>query len=603
MLLLNTSETKVMLMNNLIEANIEIKECDEIEQLAKSAAKIACRNFRWHYVTLVLLNSTLYCGLNAFLQEYNKTTVIANKNLIPKNYAHPKQFVLFGEKLMDIIYILEWMQSDTFNTNGRFLIICQSKDHKDCDETEAVKVLWDRRIVNVIFINNTPNEGSVGYSYEYGPDCKNTLPMKVKNWDHCVKNEMEYCANKFPLKLKNLHGCPIIVSTFPQVPYMNMDNNVPSGADGDLLRIIVEALNATLVMMIPFHGTGWGNLNENGTWVGSLSDLYYDMANFSMTSASITQTRYDDFQISNFYFTMTLGWVSHPPELESPCYKLLRPFKPDTQIAMAISFIIVIIVVLFFKTKMGHYLQRKMSFGLNPDKVMFLSWEMCMGQPILSFPSKMVLTYFVLLWIWYCFLMRTFYQVHLINSLKTDVYQTQLTSIEDAINAKYPFGGGSALKDYYVDHPLVYDNWQHKDSDQYYSILCNLTEGMKFVLAMNLASTKHFFRITNKKLHILPERIVNGPSVIFFKKFSPFVDPINKILEPLVEFGWSDMTFRNSTMFKSVLISENEDKPIKLSNFTGCYVILLCGWILSFFIFLFEIYYMKKQVKNIIYRN
>ncbi|CAH2098719.1 unnamed protein product [Euphydryas editha] len=592
-----------MLMNNIMEINIQTNECREIELLAKSAAKIAFHNFIWHYVTLVLLNSTLSCGINAFLQEYNKTTVIANKNLIMKNYVYIKQYVLFGQKLTDIIFILEWMESYNFNTIGRFLIICESKDYKDCDETEAVKILWDHKIVNVIFINNTPNEGAVGYTYEYGHDCKNTPPLKVKNWDYCVKNKREYCEKKFPLKLKKLHGCPIIVSTFSQVPYMNMDDNVPSGADGDLLRIIIEALNATLVMRTPFRGCGWGNLNENGTWVGSLSDLYYDLANFSMTSASITQTRYSDFQMSNFYFEINLGWVTHPPELESPCYKLLRPFKPDTQIAMAISFITLIFVVLFFKTQICLYVQRKMNFGLSPEKVLFSSWEMCMGQPISSFPSKMALSYLVLIWIWYCFLMRTFYQVHLINSLKNDVYLTQLTSIEDAINAKYPFGGGSALKDYYIDQPLIYDNWQHKDSDLYFSIMCNLTEGMKFVLAMNLATTKNFLRVCNKKLHILPQRIINCPSVIFFKKFSPFVEPVNEVLERLVEFGWADMVFRNNTMAKSYSISNNEDKPIKLSNFAGCYMILLGGWILSFFILLLEIYYMKKQLKNIVYRN
>ncbi|XP_046974288.1 ionotropic receptor 25a-like [Vanessa cardui] len=585
-----------------METNIQLDDCDGIENLAKSAAKIAFHNFKWHYVTLVLLNSAVSCGVSAFLQEYNKTAIVANVNLKPRYSEITKQFVLFGQKIDDVIYLIEWLEDHKFNYIGKFLIICQSNEFNDCDETEAVEMLWNHKITNVVFIKHKPNCGAIGYTYDFGHNCKNSPPTKLDNWENCIQNG-DRCGDMFPIKLKNLYGCPLVVSTFIQVPYMDISDDDPSGADGDLLRILIEALNATLVIMTPQYGNGWGNLDENGTWVGSLGDLYYDLANFSMTSASITQSRNQDFQISNFYYTITLGWVTHPPELELPYYKLLRPFKVDTQIAFLVSFALVVITVLIFKTNICIYLYKKMKFGRIPDKVLFSSWEICMGQPISLFPANMSLCYLVLMWIWYCFLMRTFYQVHLINSLKTDIYSTQLLSIEQAIEAEYPFGGGAALKDYYINNSLVYDNWQHMESNQYYTIMLNLTEGMKFVLAMNLATAKVFLKQPGRKLHILPQKIINCPAVIFFKRFSPLVPPINRIIERLVEFGWVDVIFRNNTVTNNIERSEDVDKPIKLSNFTGCYVILLCGWTLSFVLLIIEKYYIKKQNRDSLYRN
>ncbi|CAH0718489.1 unnamed protein product, partial [Brenthis ino] len=542
-----------------------VNDCVHIELLAKSAAKIASYNFTWQYVTLLLMNSTLFCGINSFLEYYNKTTVIATENLIPHLNEHSRQFVLFGNNLRSILDLVLWISYHEYDSTGKFIIICQSILKKDCDEIEAVNIFWNYKIVNIIYINYKQNYGAMGYSYDYGKNCQNGPPVLLKNWDNCINTDRNYCRKKYPIKLQNLHGCPVIVSTFMQKPYMNFSSGVPTGADGDLLNIIIEALNARLILMTPWRGDGWGNLDQNGTWVGSLGDLYYDLANFSMTSASITQTRHRDFHISKFYYTVNVGWVTHPPEKEMSSYKLLRPYKVDVRIAILISFGIVICIVLFLKTKICALIFKKFSFGRSPTSVLFLSWEICMGQPTLILSSKMALSYLVIIWIWYCFLMRTFYQVHLINCLKNDVYLADLTSIEDAIKENYPYGGGTALKDYYIDQPLVYYNWKQKYSSQYEEIMLNLTKGMKFLLAMNLATAKEFLKKPGRKLHILPQTIVSCPSVIFFKKFSPFTKPINRILDRLVEFGWPNMLFRNYTT-TVIQNAEDEDKPITLKE-------------------------------------
>ncbi|XP_039761790.1 uncharacterized protein LOC120634953 [Pararge aegeria] len=572
--------------------------------MAKSAAKIAFYNFKWQFVTLVLFNTTLMCGVNTFLRSYSKNAVVADDSYIPVSSQHTRQFVLFANNLDGIKNLLAWLELHTYDTTARYMIICQSRSTGNCDETNALEVLWQRRIVNVIFINDVFNNGSSGYYYQYGDKCKNSPPIKVSNWDSCVgTNESRYCAGKFLIPLQNMYECPIIVSTFWQPPFMYINDGVPSGADGDLLRIIIDALNATLVLMEPSRGSGWGNLDDNGSWVGSLGDLYYDLANFSMVSASITQARYDAFELSSFYFTTNIVWITHPPIPEPSSFKLLRPFKPDARIALGLSFVFVVILALIFKTNFCTSVFESINSCRLPDSVIFLAWKMCMGQAITIIPLKMTVLYLILFWIWYCFLVRTFYQVHLINSLKTEVYSSEFSSIEDAIAAGYSFGGGPALQEYYVDSPSVYDKWEDIDISGYKTLMSNLSQGMKFVLAVNLASVKIFLKTPGRKLHILPQQVICSPIGIFLKKSSPFTIIINRILKRLFEYGIPQMIFKNYTASDLTDKSTEENKPIKLIYCTGCYIILSIGWIASFILFIIELY-MKRETNQVIrFRN
>ncbi|XP_061380959.1 uncharacterized protein LOC116775533 [Danaus plexippus] len=531
------------LVNILLRQEILNENCKNIEQLSRGIANIADNSFKCHYTTLILINSAMICGVSAFMNSYPKTMVVLS-NVTKPIWRKSKQFILFGYNLENITYLLRWLQKYNYDNTGNFIIICQSSQTDECDEREAVKILWTHKIVNVIFVNLTDN--GTGYTYDIDSFCENGPPIKVKNWDHCLKFGMK-CTMQFPLKLKNLYGCPITVSTFFQPPYMQLTDGLPSGADGDLLLILAKSLNASLTIRTPWIGDGWGNREKNGNWVGSLGDLYYNLANFSMTSASITETRSEDFQMSKFYRNLKLVWVTHPKIKEASTYKLMRPFKPSSRAALFISFIIFILVFMVCRTKNVKAMFKTVKILSAPTKSLFYYFQICLGQPVAVQTKKTRILSFLLIWIFYCFLIRTFYQVHLINSLKTDVYLTNFVSIHDAIRDKYNFGGGLALKDYYIDEQVIYNNWEGVNSSDYYDIMNNLTEGKKFVLAMNLATAKHYLKQPGKKLHVLPQRIVTSPTAIFFNKFSPLVRPINKILDRLIECGILGMLFQNAT--------------------------------------------------------
>ncbi|XP_045494206.1 glutamate receptor ionotropic, NMDA 2C-like [Colias croceus] len=483
-----------------------------------------------------------------------------------------------------------------YNNAGKYLIVCNAVP--GCDETEAVELFWQYRIGNVILIKYDNQHRATGYTFFHDESCGPGPPVKLEHWDDCIfENSVDDCENNmFPLKFKNLHRCPLKVSTFHQVPYMILGDTAPSGADGDLLNIIIEALNATLVLVIPRDTDGWGSLESNGTWSGSLGDVYYDCANFSMTSASITLHRYNFFQMSTNYNTMSVVWITHPSDVEWSSLKLLRPYSVKLRYALIVILLLIMLLGLFLKIDICKSIKNRLCLSQTSNDIILYSWQMCLSLPMHRLPTNWFHKYTILFWIWFTLLLRTFYQVYLINSLQTDVRTDNVLSIEDAIEEGYPYGGSLALKDYFIDQPDIYNNWILVDSNEIYPIMKNLSNGMKFVMAMNIETTNIFLAKSQANLYVLPQKIVNSPVVLFFKKYSWLVQSINTLLTNLFEAGLPDKLLEDYVS-KGIRIEENDFKSITIEHFHGCFYVLFLGWTLSIVIAIIEkLVYLRRSI-------
>ncbi|KAJ8727464.1 hypothetical protein PYW07_001583 [Mythimna separata] len=557
------------------------------------AAKVALQNFDLRHTTLLFFNSTLCYGVEIFLRFYHYNIVV-NRATLKQNALIQKsrQFVLFASDVADVEQLLDAIIEIEMDNTGKFIIICESPVQVECDEKDIMDLCWNYRIVNIVFIRLEATE-AIGFTYYPVADgiCNNLKPVQLDCNDQYTRTTYgEVFTNKF----KNLNYCPITVSTFIQPPYiLNITNGSPTGADGDLLRILVYGLNASLKMMTPSRGTGWGWRQNNGTWMGSLADVHEDLANFSMTSAAVTLTRFSDFEISSSYFTSQVVWVTHPAQLQNVAMKLTHPFEQDMRIALVVSFCLVVFCAFIIKTSCWTSTFSKFEEDQTSRSVVFYAWMICMGQSVIKLPTRSSFLQMVFIWIWYCFLIRTAYQVYLISSLKGKFYESQFETIDDVINAKYPFGGGAALKDYFIDNPIVYNNWQNIDTPQLAQIAVNLTKGIKFVLAMNSDNAQTVIKNNKIELHILPQKVITSPVVVFFKKYSPLSEPINLILGRLCAAGFPDKLHKVYTSLLKTVDIDTEGETLKIKHFTACYIILILGWIVSAIFYSLEFYFGK----------
>ncbi|KAJ8733408.1 hypothetical protein PYW08_001706 [Mythimna loreyi] len=269
------------------------------------------------------------------------------------------------------------------DNTGKFIIICESPTPVECDEKDIMELCWNYRIVNMVFIRLEETE-AVGFTYYPVADgiCNNLKPVQLDCDNQYTRTTY---GEVFKDKFKKLNSCPITVSTFIQPPYiLNITNGIPKGADGDLLQILMYGMNASLKMMTPSRGTGWGWRQSNGTWMGSLADVYDDLANFSMTSAAVTLTRFSDFQISTSYFATKVVWVTHPAQLQNVAMKLTHPFEQDMRIALVVSFCLVVLGAFIIKTNCWTSTFNRLEEEEATKSVVFYAWMICMEQHIKS---------------------------------------------------------------------------------------------------------------------------------------------------------------------------------------------------------------------------
>ncbi|CAG9795207.1 unnamed protein product [Diatraea saccharalis] len=574
------------------DLNLFILKEPDTNKLAEAAAKIAFHNFQWRYITLVVFNATLFGGVERFLTLYDKSYIVG-KGLFYTPYAQTtRQYVMFGTDMENIAQMLDWMSLHFFDNTGKFIVICQSKVSRKCDVTEALEIFWMHKMTSIIFLKFEDSK-VVGYTSQYiNENCTFGKPKKVI----CPETSEQPCFAKFPEKFKNLQYCPLVVSTFIQLPFMYIKNGVPRGTDGDFVQLIAERLNATLIMMTPRHGNGWGRLEDNGSWSGSLGDLLDDTAHVSMTSASITLSRFSHFQMSVSYYRSQIAYFMHIAPMKPSSLKLLHPFQVPSQIVIAVTFILLILFIWLANSK--YFNKNGLSHRTSSTQdVIFYLWMTYLGLPITKLPKKRAFVILTLSWIWYCYLIRTLYQAYLISSLQGNFYYDDINSLEDAYNANYSFGGGGALRDYYIDDPLIYDNWVVLETDEIIPTLFEIAKGKRFVLAMNTETAKILIKEHKLLLHVLSERLITSPSVLFYKKFSPLAKATDIVLQRLVETGFAKKCYKDNAEPISIKRDDNKNEPIKLEHYTGCYVILIAAWLTSVLAFFIEICYKDIQDK------
>ncbi|XP_046974287.1 uncharacterized protein LOC124540663 [Vanessa cardui] len=589
-------------MNNSLDFIVK-EEVYALKRIGEVAAKIAFYNFDWRYVTLVMFNTVQYTlALGTFLKIYKQSVIIKLGKNVPRNRIPVPQFVIFGQSSIEIIDTLLWLDKMNYDNSGKYIIVCTVSDYENCNENQIFSTLAKIKIINVIYMRGESTDDFVSFSYDivHPGKCVSSEPYNVDVSDNCPADECYKTV--FPDKLKNFNKCSLIVSTFEQPPFMYLSNDTlePSGGDGNILKLVANALNATLEIKLPQDGNDWGQYDD-GNWTGSLGDVFNDRVHASMCSLPVTADKYGNFQISFVYNSMDIVWTAKLP-LQKPAWqKLLNPLQTDLRIVLFFTFVCIVFINSLMKLSKWQRLRKILKIGPTRFSLLFYSWALFLGIPILRNPSIRQFLLVMYCWIWFSFVIRNAYQAALIGSLKKHDYEEYFTSFEDVLKGKYPYGGLGNLRDYYADDSCIYDNWETMEFDQAYEVLDKISEGKSdIVLAFNKEIiVEHLIDYNGvRHLQILPEKIVNSPTVIFFKKNSVLTQPVSRILSILVEAGFSQLIHARYLRHKKLLFqlgTSHENVPLTLENFNACMVLMVFGWFLSIIFFVAEAYCGRLQ--------
>uniref|UniRef100_A0AAU6NDI1 IR7d n=1 Tax=Mythimna loreyi TaxID=667449 RepID=A0AAU6NDI1_9NEOP len=561
---------------------------DSTSELGLLAAKVAYYNFEWRFFTVVMFNTVQAIGLNTFLRHYQKSVTVKLGRFLPEKRHSVTQMVIFGEDSSDLSSTLRWTVRSKYDSNGKFIIIC-AFFNQDCDEQKIFQTLQSLFILNVVLLKTSlKTNRSLAYSYDIvsNEKCKNNVPYRLNLFTAC---ENDNCfKDLFPEKLSNFQKCRLVISTVEQPPFMYLYNGTrsPSGIDGDIMKLAANMLNATLVLVTPSDGLDAGHYINNN-WTGSLGDVYNGLRHVSACSSPLSSNKYGNFQISFPYYSMDIVWATRQPTQKASWEKLLNPLNFYIRIILFMLFVSIVFMNTICTFKIWRQVRR--AFEIEPPKYSFLffSWVLFLGLPILREPERKSFLITVYTWIWFCFVIRSAYQAALINSLKKPAYLGNLESFQDVLSNRYPYGGVASLKEYYTDDRVIYDNWVIVDQAHFYETLDSILAGTTdFVLASNKEAIKHHLMRYKgtKQLQIIPEKIVNSPTVVYYKKYSPVTIPLNNVLRTALEAGFIQRIHDKYLDHDRKLFRREYSKrpePLTMKHFTGSFVLLMLGWFVS----------------------
>lgn len=584
-----------------------------VSKLSVMAAKIAEFNYEWRFDTVILFNLLSSYLIKVFLAGYDRSVIIRrSKYLPPRGYSSSltPQFVIYGEDIGELTDFLEFLMDHKNDCTAKYILVCTSPDLEDCDENQLFQTLAHMFIANVVYLKL--HDGNAPTAYTYYPflpgKCWQHEPVTLTAqfecpYDQCYKSQ-------FPQKFSNLYKCKFIVSTMDQAPFMVFMNKSDgtreiTGSDGDILKLVVSMLNATLVIMTPVEGNDWGRL-ENDTWTGSLGQVFSNKAHASMCSSPLTSSKYDSFQISFCYDSLDLVWTAAMPKLRPSWENLLRPLDVYIRITLFFIFIGIVVMNTVIRTKLFNILRKVFKVAPLKSNLLLYSWILFLGMPVTRVPTRVAFRSLLCTWIWFCVIVRSVYQGALIGSLKVQVTEDNLNNFREVLKNGYPFGGLPSLREYYTDNREVYDQWKPLMYDKAREQMRRITDGTSdFVLALSREYLiEHLLHHNGRRqVQILPQKIANVPIVMFFKKNSNFAYPVSQYLTVVMEGGFSQRLYDRFVKHVRILTRQEQSrvpKPLRLQHFTGSFAVLFFGWIMAGIFFLVEYACGRDVIKNTI---
>lgn len=262
--------------------------------------------------------------------------------------------------------------------------------------------------------------------------CENDKPQIINTYD-VGKSAWKY-QNIFMNKVRNLHKCPMKVSTFDGPPAIIIKtlngNEAFSGHDFQLIKEIAKMLNFTLNMHVLKEEYPWGFIMENGTSGGVLKRVMDLEADIGIGFYYLTQTRAKFMSFSE-YSREKIVLVVPPGSPLTAFEKLFSPFSYYAWIALLLTFFVGLFVIFIIKQQNQAIQDFVFGFGIKYPYVnildIFLNGSQTV-QPKRNFARTLVTIYVV-----YCIIVRTLYQSALFKSLQTEQKHSEIVTVDEVI--------------------------------------------------------------------------------------------------------------------------------------------------------------------------
>jgi hypothetical protein len=338
--------------------------------------------------------------------------------------------------------IYERLNPEDFSYPGFYLIILTKFKKNFWEDISSIfNDMWSESILNTNILAISDASNSEVQMLTYNPfqysSCGSSRPFVLNFFRN---DSFIWRKLYFPEKDRNLHSCPLIITTFRSPPYM-MIRELPDGSlftdgvDGTILRVLSQKMNFSIDLRLPEEGKG--AIYTNGSSTGSMQLVAENQAEFVIGYMAKTAIGNSYMSDSYFYTESKQIWLVPAGHSLSPIEKLLQPFKI---ILWSCTFLVILLCfIAIFILKFTSKSMRNFLYGKGIDYPALNLINISFGGSIPKTPgrnfSRFLLTVFVL----FCLVIRNAYQGALFNFLARNGTLLGVDTLEKMIENDFKF--------------------------------------------------------------------------------------------------------------------------------------------------------------------
>lgn len=590
--------------NRVAEANHEMYLDNSLTKCASEIAKMFF--FRRQYLALIPAyeskDNRHLTGENEEYQEIvNQLIYYANRfscvYVLYESEHNPfvkcQNFILLIRNAETLSSNLDLIPRSKFDHSGRIIIVVKkpwfSKQDVFDNMKEIFNVCWDLKMANVIAVASYGGNVSI---FTHFPFVANKCDvLHIEEIDQWVDKAFVKHTNLYPQKTKEMQGCPVIVTAIDKFPHviLTQSNNTlsVSGMEGQLVRLLSELMNFTLIVTEPKDGRFWGFWNGE-KWTGATGDLIYKRADIGIGAYYPSLRRVEEIDISYGYNTVYIVWTVKKVEKSLLGLKLLLPFKKYVWFFILATIIISLLTLYILRNLVKNR-------TVQSDNITIGFWEITLGLGVKYMPSGRFVCYVFTVWIWSSMVLRNSYQSSLVGFLTHTYYDESIQNMKDLLDNDFEFYGTQQLVDIMTN---VTDNeyvkrilerlhvFNTSEEDVVEKIISGEIHGTITQLKDRVSDLNYMFR-DKGMLRILPETYRSQIIALALPKYSPLIDGVNSWINRLLEVGIVDKWFDD--LQAPAVILENRPLVLRIHHLIGPFFILFIGELIAMLAFIGEI--------------
>lgn len=298
---------------------------------------------------------------------------------------------------------LSYIRNNSADKHTSHIIILIENNHSNDDDdrwlTKIFRQFWDYSLLKVLVIYRT-NELNIFTYTPFGNDFVIKLSNDASSYDELFWD-----------KTHDLNGHPFRISLFPENTRAIFNTNGKfSGTDGYLTDVMIEQLNAKLVLRPPTDGYDIGEFLKNGSSTGSLNQIITRSVDVSFNTRFL---RLAQFQ-GKVQITFTNGRddvciLVAKSGFASNFNNIFRAFSSTVWMFTFIS-LFSASLSFFGIHNLGRKTPKIKNIFFN-----FYSWHF--AQPINKLPERWSSKILIAFWIIYCLLINSSYEGNLTSNL------------------------------------------------------------------------------------------------------------------------------------------------------------------------------------------